>query len=216
MYLIKIAGLSDVDLILNLQEKIWSGLEDKKTLQTSSREFIEYCINGGGIVYLIIESNNIIGYRFVYFPINRDFNLGRGILLSEQLDKVAHLDTTCLLKEWRGKGIGKHLANLAMDYIKENKMEHVFATVAPNNIASMNVMFHTGLHIIDYTREFQHKERFIFYRSCLRNDPTRETALKEKLINISLVNEINLYLKEKWFGVDLVDEGGEILMVLCK
>ena len=214
MFVTKKAELTDIDDILNLQQKIWEDLDNKRTLQTSSREFIEYCILNGGVVYLIYVDDFLIGYRFVYFAKDREFNLGRGIIPDDQLDAVAHLDTTCLLKEFRGKGIGKELARLSIEFINKNKMLHVLATVAPNNIASMKVMFYAGLKIVNYTNDFNGKERFIFH-GCLSNEVESYSDISsEIIIDVSSKLEIESLLKEKWIGIGLTSKKDSVFMIL--
>ncbi|KDA92511.1 GNAT family N-acetyltransferase [Pantoea agglomerans] len=214
MCVIKKAELVDVDNILNLQQKIWEDLDNKKNLQTSSKEFIEYCISIGGVVYLIYEGDVLIGYRFIYFPKKREFNLGRGIIPDDQLETVAHLDTTCLLKEFRGKGIGKDLAGLSIDFIAENKMQHVLATVAPNNIASMKVMFYAGLKIVDYTSDFNEKERYIFHNCLTAEGESWKKFSHEMAVDVSSKLEIVSLLKEKWVGIGLTSTKDSTFMIL--
>ncbi|MBC9008946.1 GNAT family N-acetyltransferase [Acetobacter sicerae] len=113
---------------------------------------------------MVHSAGRLVGYRFVYFPRDRAFNLARGRLANNELAYVAHLDTTCFVPEWRGKGLGKFLAHTALSEVQKLGLHHVFATVAPNNIASMRAMFASGLEIIDFDPDFKGKERYIFYR----------------------------------------------------
>src|SRR5436309_2157385 len=68
-------GPEDLGLLLGLQERVHSALADPSVFQTSTPEFIAYCLADGGRCYGVVHGGETVAYRMVYFPRDRAFNL---------------------------------------------------------------------------------------------------------------------------------------------
>lgn len=94
----------DLDRIMDLQSKIYNGLEDKQLYSPSSKEeFKEFILGKGKILGCITEDNKLIAMA-VYAKMEYDeHNYGYDIELEgKDLLKVGQIESTIVDKEFRG------------------------------------------------------------------------------------------------------------------
>lgn len=166
--------VEDVNLyeIQKLQEYVYDRLPKKEVLVTDSIQTMAKDLEEGGFVVGVYNGcEQLVAYRFVTFPKHIDHNLGADIALeSNDLKKVAHLETTLVHPAYRGNSFQSETLAVALPIIESRGYRHVLSTVSPLNPYSLyNVMYH-GLRIKALKRKYAVSEkdpglwRFILHR----------------------------------------------------
>jgi len=141
-----------LDDILALQDEVFKALEDPDTFVPDTKEFIEKSIlpPKQGRIIGIFTYDGLIAYRTINFPGEDEKNLGRDIDLSkEDLDKVAHLESTVVHPNYRGNKLQSKMLPHTIKIIKDLGYNFILTTISPYNYPSLkNVMDHK-LTIID-------------------------------------------------------------------
>lgn len=78
-------------------------------------------------------------------------NLERKEILNINSNKIAEFGGYLVLKEYRNRGIMKHLEDMLISKLKEMNYEYAVITVHPDNIASNKVIEYTGAKIVKTT-----------------------------------------------------------------
>ena len=123
---------SCVDQILALQDKCWEF--DRGIFILSSRALIERSFQFRNFAFGAFAENELVGFVTCSVPGRRaKMNLGRHFGFSdEMLDKVGHANSMAILPEYRRKGIGGKLFNLAMAAFPDN-VEYIMTTTKLEN-----------------------------------------------------------------------------------
>ncbi|WP_327065881.1 GNAT family N-acetyltransferase [Kitasatospora sp. NBC_01302] len=201
----------DLGLILELQERIRSGLADKAIFQTSSPEFISYCLAEGGHCYGVSRGGETVAYRMVYFPRDREFNLARDTPLppAEHL-RVAHWDTIAVLPQWRGFQLARLLNTRALADLEQTDIRHLLSTSSPANPHGVRSLIETGFRPVRLVRKFGGKLRFLCYRPSPAGWPA--AAGPRRTVALGATEELEQAFRDGWTGTSLViDDSGPCL-----
>ncbi|MEU4175155.1 GNAT family N-acetyltransferase [Streptomyces sp. NPDC026589] len=203
-------GPGDRGLILTMQERIYAALPEKTVFERSSGEFIEYCLDGGGLCYASLRHGVPVGYRMVYFPRGREFNLAKEVPLpSHEWDRVAHWDTTAVQPEWRGHGLGGLMNARALADLAGTGTRHVFATSSPCNPYGVKPLVTAGLRPVRLVRKFGGHLRFLLYRPFPAGWGADSPRGEEKAVALSAITELEAAFRDGWVGAEVViDEAG--------
>ena len=145
----KILDLNDIDEIIELQETIINGLEDKQLYApTDKEEFISYMKSGGKIIGYIDEENELIAMAVYvkkgYEKGNYGYDLG---LDGEVLLKVAQVECTVVRSDYRGNGLQRILCKKIEDMAKAESVKLLTSTASPYNKYSVNTFRNLGYEI---------------------------------------------------------------------
>jgi len=211
---IRSLDLSHLEDILEIQDKVIEALPKKEVLQPSTREFEIYCLTGGGICLgaFCEETGKLIAYRIAYFPMDREFNLARGYVPDTEVEKVAHLDTTAVLPEWRRRGLADQLNFEMMECLKVSGMKHLFCTVSPYNPGSMFAIIKTGSRPIKLINIFGGKLRFLCYRPLPNEWPVADA--EEKRVFWDDLDSLKSYLSKGFIGIQMDREQERPILTL--
>ncbi|MEU5163462.1 N-acetyltransferase [Streptomyces sp. NPDC020875] len=158
-------GPGDLPLLLDLQRRVHGALADPSILQTSTPEFIAYCLGGGGRCYGVRHGARTVAYRIVYFPRDRPFNLARDTAIDPAEHRyVAHWDTVAVLPERRGHGLAGLMNTRALADLADTDIRHLLATSAPANPHGVRTLMAAGFRPVDLVRKFGGRLRFLLYR----------------------------------------------------
>lgn len=170
-YTLRIATLEDAYDIWNIMVQCSQLLEHKehficddlnyvKTIITTEGFGIVACDTTGTIVgNLLVKYPGItkenLGYD-VFIPVETTFDINHNIntksdtipLYSQTLEKVVHMDSASVLPEHRGHGLQRQMITLAEVLIDKEKYHYSFATVAPDNTASLKSLQKNGYEIL--------------------------------------------------------------------
>jgi len=204
MFEIRRLGPEDLGLILEMQQRIYSSLQDKSVFQRSTSEFITYCLGEGGRCYSVQHRGDTIVYRIVYFPRDRAFNLAKDIPLPpDEQARVAHWDTIAVLPKWRGFGLSRLMNTHALSDLANTEIRHLFATSSPQNPYGIRSLIETGFRPIRLILKFGGKLRLLFYRPypadwCLAN-----AHMTEKEVPLSATADLEAAFQNGWIGTGI-------------
>ncbi|MFJ7776958.1 GNAT family N-acetyltransferase [Streptomyces yangpuensis] len=209
-------GPADLGLILGLQERVRSALPDPSVFQTSTPEFIAYCLADGGRCYRVVHDGEPVAYRMVYFPRDRAFNLAKDTSLPPaEYDAVAHWDTVAVLPEWRGHGLARLMNVRALGDLTDTGIRHVLATSSPDNPHGVRTLMEAGFRPVGLVEKFGGKLRFLLYRTypqpwtappALPPGPAPAEP-EERLVALSAVAELARAFRDGWSGAALSFDG---------
>lgn len=197
-------GPADLGLLLDLQERIHAGLPDKSVFQTSTSEFISYCLDDGGHCYGVGHEKETVAYRIVYFPRGRDFNLAKDSALpAAEHDRVAHWDTIAVLPAWRGYGLARLMNSTALSELAGTPFRHLFATSSPRNPNGVRSLVDAGFRPIRMLVKFGGKLRFLCYRRTPRGWDTMSLSgpAEARTVAMSATDELDQAFTAGWVGV---------------
>jgi hypothetical protein len=216
-YMISMLKKTDLNQVMSLQELVYNNLPNKDVLATDTMDFIEGCIQDDGFIIGVHNSKNqLISYRMISLPNNRNDNMGIDLKLPQkELSQVAHLETTVVHPNYRGNGLQSKSLQLALPLLESKQIKHVICTVSPFNLFSLTNIMKNGLKIKVLTRKYGQAEdnsdglwRFILHRDM------EALTLAENLKGIRVGLEefsIQKILLDKGFIGDALSADGRIL-----
>ena len=120
--------------------------------------------------YVTLESGEgepapVAGYFLLRFPgaqdadnLGLDANLARG-----DLSLVAHLESVAVHPAFRGRGLARIMAKRLVEKARAAGKKHLFATVAPDNTASLAMLASLGLTVYHTRPKYAGLVRHIMY-----------------------------------------------------
>ncbi|MFF8845271.1 GNAT family N-acetyltransferase [Streptomyces sp. NPDC015127] len=216
MFDIRPLGPGDLDLVLDLQERIRSSLADQDIFQPSTPEFIAYCLTDGGNCYGVTHGSRTVAYRMVYFPRERDFNLAKDTSLPpSEHTRVGHWDTIAVLPEWRGHGLARLMNTRALADLADSDIRHLFATSSPKNPHGVRSLLEAGFRPVELVRKFGGKLRFLFYRPALTGWTTAPAGGTDRVVDLSDITALEDAFHDGWTGIRVIRderEGAQLVM----
>ncbi|GAA0343772.1 GNAT family N-acetyltransferase [Streptomyces blastmyceticus] len=198
-------GPGDLGLLLDLQERVGSALPDPSVFQTSTPEFIAYCLADGGRCYGVVRDGETVAYRIVYFPRDREFNLAKDTALPPaEYHRVGHWDTVAVLPEWRGFGLARLMNTRALAELADADIRHLFATSSPANPHGVRTLLEAGFQPVALVRKFGGRLRFLLYRPSPARWPAAPGGLPERTVACSATGELERAFQEGWTGTGIV------------
>lgn len=158
---------SYIDKILELQDIILNGLENKELYAPTEREeFIEYLNKGGKIIGYFTKDKLLVAMG-VYIEKGYDSgNYGYDIgLEGNELLRVGQIESTVVRDEFRGNGIQKIICEAFEEIAKENKMNILCATASPYNKFSVNTFEKLGYKIAKDKIKYDGLRRYVLVKN---------------------------------------------------
>lgn len=192
--------ISALDDVLNMQEEIYEQMEEKESLERISRKDMT----------TILKDNYSVGvYR------NGKLIAMRGFLIPEK-DEEEHLaddagvdrattiysEIALVHPDARGEGLQLKMGKILLEELKKDeRFDHLIATVMPLNIPSLKNSLRLGLNIVNTTYKYGGKRRHILHMN-LKED----VELKGSKIHIKYDDFDWLFEHGKnYIGTELVD-----------
>lgn len=162
---IKFKALSncDIDEVLEIQKEAFDVMTDKTILRQNTKETFLPCFDFPNKTLGVFYKNELIAFGMLLIAGEDRENL----LYSMDDFNAAKLQTTANIKviivrpKYRGNGLQKKLINSLEQYAKENGIEQLFATVAPNNFVSLKNFVECGFENIKTTKKYGGLTRFL-------------------------------------------------------
>lgn len=190
-YIMRIIAVGELKAAVELQKYVYEQLPNKQVLYMDSyEEMLDDMKNGAKIIGVFNKAKEIIAYRYIGFPGRTEKNLGNDInMASNELSKVAHLETTVVHPDYRGNSLQSITLQQALPMIREFGYNHVLCTVSPQNVYSLFNVIKNGLRIKALKKKYGTEKdgtdgmwRFILHRS-LEPAAARKTS---QLLSIHL------------------------------
>ena len=164
--------LSDIDKIMELQEAIINGLENKEIYaETEKDEFEEY-LNGKGKVIGYVTSDHELIAMGVYVSKGYDeSNYAYDLdLCGEDILKVGQIEATIVKDEYRGNKLQKLMCEELEKIAKENNNELLCATASPYNKFSVNTFINLGYEIKKDKLKYCGLRRYVLVKNLYVNN----------------------------------------------
>ena len=122
-------------------------LERKEFFMPFTEQELEDMFNKNKIItYGAFDKEKLIGTAQLY--IDESYTTEIKEILNINTNKIAEFGGYLVLKEYRNKGIMKHLEDMLISKLKEMNYEYAVITVHPDNMASNKATEYTGAKIV--------------------------------------------------------------------
>ena len=149
-YSLRLATLNEAYTIWQIMDTCFQALEHKEYFICDDLDYVKDILSGQGFGIVACDTNDtIIGNLLVKYPGLTDENLGYDVKLStEKLNMVLHMDSATVLPEHRGHGLEAKMIAYAETLVDTTKYRYSFATVAPENLASLKSLERNGYEVM--------------------------------------------------------------------
>lgn len=129
---------------------VLENLERKEFFIPFTEEELEDMFNKNKVItYGAYDGEKLVGTAQLFF--DELYTTEIKEILNINSNKIAEFGGYLVLKEYRNKGIMKHLEDMLISKLKEMNYEYAVITVHPDNIASNKVTEYTGAKIVKTT-----------------------------------------------------------------
>lgn len=144
------AEAEDAEKLYALMQQVYQELEDQSLFVCDDYEYVKTHIEEKGFaIKACNEEGNIVGCFFCGFPGMDEDNLGYDLgWPTEQLCKVAHMDSAVVSEKYRGRGLQGCMLQKAEERLKELPFVYYLATVSPKNPASFRTLEKNGYRVL--------------------------------------------------------------------
>lgn len=167
---LKKATAIEADYLTLLIKDVWNNMEHKEWFAPDENDhYIRHLIETGtGVVWTAVEkvSAETAGMFIIVYPgkENPD-NLGYDIELpSNELCKVAHMDTVVVHPHFRGYGLQRLLTEKAEKELQKAGYRHLLCTVHPDNLFSRTNMEKVGYRCAKQVLKYGGLPRLILWK----------------------------------------------------
>ena len=155
-YHLRLATLKDAYEIYAVMATCYQTLEQKEYFVCDDLDYVKDLLSGHGFgVVACDENNKIVGNLLVKYPGVTEENLGYDVFAkcnitptSKNLNSVLHMDSASVLPEHRGHRLESKMIAFAETLVDTSKYCYSFATVAPNNTASLKSLEQNGYQVM--------------------------------------------------------------------
>lgn len=165
---LKELDLTYINKIMDFQKNIYNGLEDKNHYACSEKEEFEETIKSKGKIIGCLSMNEdeliAIGVYIEYGY--EEHNYGYDVnIKKEELLKVGQIESTLVKQEYRGNSLQKIMCESLEDIGIRREMNYICATVAPENIYSLNTFKKLGYNIITEKLKYGGLNRYVLMKN---------------------------------------------------
>lgn len=162
---------SYIDAIVELQQDIISGLDNKELYADSGREsFLECIKEKGKVIGCVTEDNYLIALgvyaSYGYDEENYGYDFG---FKEEELLFVGQIESTVVRSEYRGNKLQKIICEVLEEFAVNDKKKYIGATVSPKNKYSLDTFISRGYEIVDEKIKYGEFNRYIL-RKEIKNE----------------------------------------------
>jgi hypothetical protein len=156
---------TDINAIMEFQEKIFAGMSDLSLLRRNTREMFETCVKNLNLTLGIYYEDTMIGIGILYNGKGTTEDLSV-LMNKEKLDpeKSVNFKLIAIEGKYRGNGLQLALMSIIERYACVNWYENICATVSPKNSYS-KVNFEKRGYIYDHNMlKYGGIERSLYYK----------------------------------------------------
>ena len=150
-YSIRPATLYDAYTIWQIMDTCAQAMEHKEHFICDDLDYVKDILSGQGFAIVACDiDEKIVGNLLVKYPGLDEENLGYDVFPedTDALAKVLHMDSASVLPEHRGYGLESRMITYAESLINTSKYHYSFATVAPENLASLKSLERNGYQVM--------------------------------------------------------------------
>lgn len=177
VYEMRLITKEELGAVIDLQQYVYDRLPNKNVLYVDTyKDMFDDMKLGAQVIGVYNGNKELIAYRYIGFPGQNDKNLGLDINLpTNELKRVAHLETTVVRPDYRGNSLQSLTLQQAVPLIEELGYRHLLCTVSPQNFYSLFNIMKNGLKIKALKKKYGSEEngkdglwRFILHRDIER------------------------------------------------
>lgn len=166
---IRLLDETDLESVLDLQEKTILGLEDKTILRRNTPEILLQSLSESNIALGVFADTELAAIGIAVTPVPPETDL-RANLKTHSVANAMDLKLIIVNAEYRGNGLQRTLIESLEKLASARGITHFCTSVSPNNPYSINNMLAMGY-------EFDHQEEL--YGGLLRNIYVKELNANE-------------------------------------
>ena len=158
---------SDIDILVELEKRVESGLPCREMFAIDGPEFYEPIVAGAGHILLAFdEKNALAGVSVVRYPAADDpENLGLELgFRRTDLLRVRHAESIFIRPDCGGHGLASQLLHKNLGITDSCERDLVLATIWPNNYASLKLHLACGFQIRAFALKYGGKPRFVLLK----------------------------------------------------
>lgn len=165
---LKVLDSSYIEKIMEFQDRIYDGLENKDFYSCSKKEDFEKTMDGNGKIIgcLSLGDNELIAIgvyiEYGYGSHNYGYDIG---IQGVELLKVGQLESTLVSEYYRGNGLQKIMCEILEEAGKNANMKYICATVAPDNKFSVNTFKKLGYKIMADKLKYGGLRRYVLMKN---------------------------------------------------
>lgn len=146
---LRVLDIKDLDHIMELQDIILEGLENKELYAPTERdEFINYLNKGAKIIGYTDENEELIAMAVYIKKGYEEGNYGYDLGISgKNLLKIGQVESTVVRSDYRGNGLQKRLCEKIEEIAKDDEVKILTSTASPYNKYSVNTFTNLGYEI---------------------------------------------------------------------
>jgi ribosomal protein S18 acetylase RimI-like enzyme len=156
---------TDINSIMEFQERIFAGMKDLTLLRRNTREMFEACVSGLNLTLGLYYEDTLIGIGILYS--GRGTTEDLSVLMKKETldpDKSVNLKLVAIEEKYRGNGLQLALMSILERYACINDYDNICATVAPKNTYS-KVNFEKRGYTFDHNMlKYGGTERSLYYK----------------------------------------------------
>lgn len=207
---IRTAEPQDADKIMAVMKAVERTMESPEWFVADGMDYVIRHLDGTDGFTVVAENHvgqlipgQVVAFFIIDYPRDREDNLGYDIGLSRQERmRVAHMDTVCVLEDYRGNHLMERLLQTAEEKLSQTGFCHLMATVHPDNRYSLENMISHGYQVAATKGKYGGLLRHILYKR--RNDHQEKPVI--------MVSACLLGVHCRYSGTGVLDEGVRTLM----
>ena len=155
-------GPQYLDAMMVLQDAVCAALENKELYVSSDRERNRYLLEEQGVIGAF-GGEQLVGYCSFVYPGAGEDDYGRHLGWAEDiLPRCGAVDSAVVHPDFRGRGLQKEMARLAVAMVKEKYPQGILlTTISPRNPASLRSMQAVGFSVLHQKKMYGGKDRCI-------------------------------------------------------
>ena len=149
-YTLRPATLDDAYEIWTVMDISSKTMEHKEHFICDDLDYVKEILTGRGFGIVACNADGkIVGNLLVKYPGLDEENLGYDVCFTpNNLNRVLHMDSASVLSEHRGHGLERKMITFAETLVDTSKYCYSFATVAPENTASLKSLKKNGYQLM--------------------------------------------------------------------
>ena len=165
-YTLRPATLNDAFEIWTIMDISSKAIEHKEHFLCDDFDYVKEILSGHGFGVVACDATNkIVGNLLVKYPGLGEENLGYDVCFSpENLNRVLHMDSASVLPKHRGHGLEGKMIAFAESLVDTSKYRYSFATVAPENYASLKSLERNGYEVMVTKEKYDGLVRYVMMK----------------------------------------------------
>ncbi len=154
---------SYIDKIMDFQQEIIDGLEEKEWYSPSTKEEFLEILKKGRILGCVLEDDSLIAISVYINWGYEQYNYGYDLnIKGEDLLRVGQIESTLVKEEFRGNRLQRKMCMILEETSKKSGDRIISATASPYNIYSVNTFKALGYSIEDDKLKYGGLRRYVF------------------------------------------------------